>query len=206
MRLLRFRASTALLNDMKNHVALTTLALIALGLTACGGDAESDTAPPTTPPATESETEPTAASTTEPTSTMAAPETTEITEITETTGTTESPSSTAAPKSSTEVISTELEMLSVLGISLGAGSGEYDVLVDRLPDGFERFKVSTAGADGYCNARILATQTVPRGVVVTVYPECAGSTFGVAWVHVDGRRSDIAYRDCSAGITYETSC
>lgn len=193
---------------MKNHVALTTLALIALGLTACGGDAESDTAQSTTTPVTESAT----ASSTEPTSTTAAAETTETTgatettATTETTGTTESPSSTAVPKSSTEVISTELEMLSVLGISLGAGSGEYDILVDRLPDGFERFKVSTAGADGYCNSRILATRVVPRGVVVTVYPECAGSTFGVAWVHVDGRRSDIAYRDCSAGITYETSC
>lgn len=118
---------------------------------------------------------------------------------------------TSAPATSTtaasgEAISEDLELLELLRVSVGAGSGEYTLLVDQMPDGYERFKVSTSGADGYCNARILDVQTVSDGVAVTVLPDCGGATFGVAWVHVDGRRSGITYRDCSAGITMTTSC
>lgn len=130
--------------------------------------------------------------------------------------TTAAPSTTAAPTTtapatsttaaSGEAISEDLALLELLRVSVGAGSGEYTLLVDQMPEGYERFKVSTSGADGYCNARILDVQTVPDGVAVTVLPDCGGTTFGVAWVHVDGRRSGISYRDCSAGITMTTSC
>lgn len=130
--------------------------------------------------------------------------------------TTVAPSTTAAPTTtapatsttaaSGEAISEDLALLELLRVSVGAGSGEYTLLVDQMPEGYERFKVSTSGADGYCNARILDVQTVPDGVAVTVLPDCGGTTFGVAWVHVDGRRSGISYRDCSAGITMTTSC
>jgi hypothetical protein len=111
-----------------------------------------------------------------------------------------------------EAISTELELLSILAISAGAGSGEYDITLAGRPDGLERFKVSTAGTDGACNARVLDVQDTADGTVVSVLTSpdpddpCGGSTFGVAWVHADGRRSGITYRDCSAGITPTQRC
>ena len=162
---------------MKRHLPIL-LALVTFGGVACSG---SGSATETTVPET-----------------TAAPETTAVPETTAAASTT-----TAA---SGEVVSEDLEVLRLLRVSMGAGSGEYTLLVDQTPEGYERFKVSTSGADGYCNARILDVQTVPDGVAITVLPDCGGTTFGVAWVHVDGRRSDISYRDCSAGITMTTSC
>ena len=98
-----------------------------------------------------------------------------------------------------EVISTELEMLSIRPVRIGAGSGERVIVVEQRPEGFERFKVSTSGSDGYCNAAILDVRDVADTVEITVLPSpdpevaCGGPTIGVAWVHEDGRRSDITY-------------
>ena len=191
---------------MNTRIITTAIVALSVSLAACGGaesTAESEVSA-TASPAVTTEAESTADETTvtdtaAPAST-AAPATTPAT-----TDAPEAPATTSAP-SSDESVDDELELVSVLAVSLGAGSGEYDILVDRSPDGLERFKVSTSGADGYCNAQILDTQSTADGVVITVLPDCGGTTFGVAWVHVDGRRSDIAYRDCSAGITYETDC
>lgn len=197
---------------MNKRSAYTALAALTLGLAACGGtDSAADVvetsaaAPPAPTEETTAATDPAPSTTDAADSPAEQPTTTEAT-ATDSPESTEPVTSEPEAASPSEVISTDLEMLSVLSISLGAGSGEYNILLDRLPEGFERFKVSTAGADGYCNSRVLDTQDAPDGVVVTVYPECAGTTFGVAWVHVDGRRSDITYRDCSSGITFETSC
>ncbi|MGA1034546.1 MAG: hypothetical protein ACO3VI_04455 [Ilumatobacteraceae bacterium] len=191
------------------------LAVITFGTTACsGGDAVTETtavSETTIVPATAATTETIAVTqTTAATETIAAPETIAVTQTTATPETTAAPATTVAPETTVaggEVISDELELLTITSIGLGAGSGEYKILIAERPEQLERFKVSTAGSDGFCNARILSTQIVPDGVVVTVLPgDCGGGTFGVAWVHTDGRRSGITYRTCSTGITYETAC
>jgi hypothetical protein len=200
--------------NMKRSIPVL-LAVITFGTTACSGGgavtvttAVSET---TIVPATAATTETIAATqTTAVTETIAAPETIAVTQTTATPETTAAPTTTVAPETTVaggEVISDELELLTITSIGLGAGSGEYKILIAERPDQLERFKVSTAGSDGFCNARILSTQIVPDGVVVTVLPgDCGGGTFGVAWVHTDGRRSGITYRTCSTGITYETAC
>ena len=209
MKFLRDHRQTVISDRMNKRNICTTLLLVALGLGACGGTESAagviETSAVESPAATEEATPVTDAA---PQASVAAnapaeqPTTTEATP-TEPTEPTRTETETASPS---EAISAELEVLSVLRISLGAGSGEYDILIDRRPEGLNRFKVSTAGGDGYCNSQVLATQDTSDGVVITVLPDCGGTTFGVAWVHVDGRRSDIAYRDCSAGITYERTC
>lgn len=129
----------------------------------------------------------------------------------ETTTTTTMPETTTTATGG-EVISNELELLTIVAISAGAGSGEFDITLAGRPDGLERYKVSTAGSDGACNSQILGVRGTAEGTVVTVLvspdPDvpCGGATFGVAWVHADGRRSDITYRDCSAGITSTQPC
>ena len=188
--------------NMKRSIPVL-LAVITFGTTACsGGGAVTETtavSETTIVPATAATTETIAV-----TQTTATPETTVATETTAAPATTVAPETTVAGG---EVISDELELLTITSIGLGAGSGEYKILIAERPDQLERFKVSTAGSDGFCNARILSTQIVPDGVVVTVLPgDCGGGTFGVAWVHTDGRRSGITYRTCSTGITYETAC
>lgn len=192
-------------HKLTSAMAMALAALVGVGCSASTDDAavsESSAvvtaaAPSTTAAPTTAAPETTAAPTTAASETTAAP-------------TTAAPTTTAPAASTTlasgEAISEDLELLELLRVSLGAGSGEYTLLVDQMPEGYERFKVSTSGADGYCNARILDVQTVPDGVAITVLPDCGGTTFGVAWVHEDGRRSDITYRDCSAGITMSTSC
>lgn len=189
---------------MNTRTVTTAMIALSVSLAACGG--AGSTAEPevsvTASPAVTTEAVSTADETT--VADTAAPATT--TAPTTTPATTDALEATTTAPSSDESVNDELELVSVRRISLGAGSGEYDILVDQSPDGLERFKVSTSGVDGYCNAQILDTQSTADGVVITVLPDCGGTTFGVAWVHVDGRRSDIAYRDCSAGITYDTAC
>lgn len=182
--------------NMKRSIPVL-LAVITFGTTACsGGGAVTETTA-----VSETTIVPATAATTE---TIAVTQTTAVTETTAAPATTVAPETTVAGG---EVISDELELLTITSIGLGAGSGEYKILIAERPDQLERFKVSTAGSDGFCNARILSTQIVPDGVVVTVLPgDCGGGTFGVAWVHTDGRRSGITYRTCSTGITYETAC
>ena len=152
-------------------------------------DAPETTLPDVTEPATAEPTT-TEAPTTEPTTTesaMAAEETND-------------PDTTDASTVATgEVISAELEMLSIRSVRIGAGSGERVIVVEQRPEGLERFKVSTSGSDGYCNAAILDVRDVADTVEITVLPSpdpevaCGGPTIGVAWVHEDGRRSDITY-------------
>ena len=206
--------------NMKRSIPVL-LAVITFGTTACSGGGavtESTAVSETTiVPATAATTDTIAVTQTTAatetnvaTETIAATQTTTTPETTVATETTAAPATTVAPETTVaggEVISDELELLTITSIGLGAGSGEYKILIAERPEQLERFKVSTAGSDGFCNARILSTQIVPDGVVVTVLPgDCGGGTFGVAWVHTDGRRSGITYRTCSTGITYETAC
>ncbi|MEY2975537.1 MAG: hypothetical protein RIR49_1957 [Actinomycetota bacterium] len=199
-------------------IAALTATLIAAS--ACGGGASEVTTDATDAPVATTEArdagEPVATpAPTDPaptTSTAAAPtSSTEgaVAATAQTTTTAETSTTAVAPG---EQIATELELLGITSIGLGGGSGEYSITVAERPDGLERFKVSTAGSDGACNARILDVQDTAAGTVVTVLTSpdpdapCGGSVFGIAWVHVDGRRSGITYRDCSAGITFERSC
>jgi len=193
------------------------LAALALGSTACGSnddaatdttdttaaavaddtaeDAEVSTAVPetTTPAAAEPVTaEPTTAE--PPTTESMTTESVTVTEDTTVPETTD-----ASAMATGEVISTELEMLSIRSVRIGAGSGERVIVVEQRPEGLERFKVSTSGSDGYCNAAILDVRDVADTVEITVLPSpdpevaCGGPTIGLAWVHEDGRRSDITF-------------
>ena len=188
---------------MPTNTSIGARSLFVLTLAACGGADSSDAVGDTTElPVV--------------TSTLAA------TPVTTTTPPTTAPTTTTAPPTTAsvtttvaarrEAIATELELLSIVSIGVGAGSGEVDIVIAERPEGLERFKVSTAGSDGACNARILDVRYTAGGAVVTVDPSpdpdqpCGGSTFGVAWVHVDGRRSGITYRTCSAGITLTQDC
>ncbi|MGA0969747.1 MAG: hypothetical protein ACO3U0_00510 [Ilumatobacteraceae bacterium] len=198
------------------------LAALALGSTACGSnddaatdttdttaaavaddtaeDAEVSTAVPetTTPAAAEPVTaEPTTAEPPTTESMTTEPTTTESVTVTE--DTTVPETTDASAMATGEVISTELEMLSIRSVRIGAGSGERVIVVEQRPEGLERFKVSTSGSDGYCNAAILDVRDVADTVEITVLPSpdpevaCGGPTIGLAWVHEDGRRSDITY-------------
>ena len=134
-----------------------------------------------------------------PTTESMATEPTTTDSVTVTEDTTVPETTDASAVATGEVISTELEMLSIRSVRIGAGSGERVIVVEQRPEGFERFKVSTSGSDGYCNAAILDVRDVADTVEITVLPSpdpevaCGGPTIGVAWVHEDGRRSDITY-------------
>ena len=117
---------------------------------------------------------------------------------------------TTAPSTSTsevtgESMDDELALIEILGVKVGAGSGEYEVVVAGRPVGFERFKVSLSGADGYCTPEQFDNQGVDNAdgsVRIYWYSDtCAGRTVGVAWVHVDGRRSGISYHTCEGGVS-----
>lgn len=198
------------------------LAALVLGSTACGSndDAGTDTAETTTAVVADDTDDDAEVSTTAPATTL--PGMSEPAEVEPTT--TESPTTepmttepmttepvmvveeTTVPNTTDastvgtgEVMSTELEMLSIRSVRIGAGSGERVIVIDQRPEGFERFKVSTSGSDGYCNAAILDVRDVADTVEITVLPSpdpevaCGGPTIGVAWVHEDGRRSNITY-------------
>lgn len=68
----------------------------------------------------------------------------------EATSTTVPPSTTTITTSEppAEEIIDELELIEILGTKVGAGSGEYEVVVSGRPEGFERFKLSLSSADG----------------------------------------------------------
>ncbi|MDA2960494.1 MAG: hypothetical protein O3A28_11050 [Actinomycetota bacterium] len=184
-------------DDAATDTTDTTTAIVANDT---AGDAEASmAAPETTLPAVA---EPAAAEpvTTEPPTTESMttePTTTDSVTVTEDTTVPETTDASAVATG--EVISTELEMLSIRSVRIGAGSGERVIVVEQRPEGFERFKVSTSGSDGYCNAAILDVRDVADTVEITVLPSpdpevaCGGPTIGVAWVHEDGRRSDITY-------------
>ena len=115
------------------------------------------------------------------------------------------PTTSTTAAASGEEMADELELIEILGIKAGAGSGEYEVVVSGRPEGFERFKLSLSGADGYCTPEQFNNQgsDVGDGTVSIFWfsDTCGGSTVGVAWVHTDGRRSGIAYHTCEGGVS-----
>lgn len=70
----------------------------------------------------------------------------------------EAPSTTIPPTTTTtelpaeEEIVEELELIEILGLGIGGGSGERVLYLGPIPDGLQRIKVSVSGPDGYCNA------------------------------------------------------
>lgn len=122
-------------------------------------------------------------------------------EVVETTA----PPSTSTTEASGEEMADELELIEILGIRVGAGSGEYSVVVNGRPEGFERFKLSLSGSDGYCTPEQFnnqGSQNADGTYSIDWFSDtCGGRTVGVAWVHEDGRRSDISYHTCEGGVS-----
>jgi hypothetical protein len=121
---------------------------------------------------------------------------------------TDAPTTTDAPGTLAE-----LAPLTISGVSVGAGSGEFSIGIDRLPSDLDHISVSTNDGDISCNHPVLDIQEAPEGAVVTIFTWDCGSpalaqpaTFGISWTHFDGRRSPIAYRSCPAGITFVDPC
>jgi hypothetical protein len=122
-------------------------------------------------------------------------------EVVETTA----PPTTSTTEASGEEMADELELIEILGIAVGAGSGEYKVVVGNRPEGFERFKLSLSGADGYCTPEQFNNQGSDNGngtySIDWFSDTCGGSTVGIAWVHEDGRRSGISFHTCEGGVS-----
>ena len=118
----------------------------------------------------------------------------------------EAPSTTIPPTTTTteppaeEDIVEELELIEILGVRVGAGSGEYVVVVGNRPEGLERFKLSLSSADGYCTPEQFNNQGYDNGdgsySIDWFSDTCGDRTIGVSWVHEDGRRSGISYHTC----------
>jgi len=146
----------------------------------------------------ESETETTVAETAEEDADASSGESEEVVETTV-------PPTTSTTEASGEEMADELELIEILGISVGAGSGEYVVVVGNRPEGLERFKLSISGADGYCTPEQFNNQGSDNGngtySIDWFSDTCGGSTVGVAWVHEDGRRSGISYHTCEGGVS-----
>ena len=122
-------------------------------------------------------------------------------EVVETTA----PPTTTTTDSSGEEMADELELIEILGIRVGGGSGEYAVVVRGRPAGFKRFKLSLSGSDGYCTPEQFNNQGYDNGdgtySIDWFSDTCGGRTVGVPWVHEDGRRSGISYHTCEGGVS-----
>lgn len=155
----------------------------------------------------ESETETTVAETAEDDADSSSAESEE--EVVETTV----PPTTSTTEASGEEMADELELIQILGLGVGGGSGERVLHLGPLPGGLERIKVSVSGPDGYCNAYDFDWGGDETGGAITWLDspalDCQYSTdtIGVAWVHEDGRRSGIAYhRFCSVSLQPSELC
>lgn len=155
----------------------------------------------------ESETETTVAETAEDDADSSSAESEE--EVVETTV----PPTTSTTEASGEEMADELELIQILGLGVGGGSGERVLHLGPLPEGLERIKVSVSGPDGYCNAYDFDWGGDETGGAITWLDspalDCQYSTdtIGVAWVHEDGRRSGIAYhRFCSVSLQPSELC
>ena len=131
----------------------------------------------------------------------------------------EAPSTTIAPTTTTtelpaeEEIVEELELIEILGLGIGGGSGERVLYLGPIPDGLQRIKVSVSGPDGYCNASDFDWGGDETGGSITWLDspaldcEYSTDTIGVAWVHQDGRRSGISYHPfCSVSLQPSELC
>lgn len=130
-------------------------------------------------------------------------------EVVETTA----PPTTSTTEATGEEMADELELIEILGLGVGGGSGERVLHLGPLPEGLERIKVSVSGPDGYCNAYDYDWGGDETGGAITWLDspalDCQYSTdtIGVAWVHEDGRRSGIAYhRFCSVSLQPSELC
>ena len=131
----------------------------------------------------------------------------------------EAPSTTIPPTTTTteppaeEEIVEELELIEILGLGIGGGSGERVLYLGPIPDGLQRIKVSVSGPDGYCNASDYDWGGDETGGAITWLDspsldcEYSTDTIGVAWVHQDGRRSGISYHPlCSVSLEPSELC
>ena len=131
----------------------------------------------------------------------------------------EAPSTTVPPTTTTteppakEEIVEELELIEILGLGIGGGSGERVLYLGPIPDGLQRIKVSVSGPDGYCNASDYDWGGDETGGAITWLDspaldcEYSTDTVGVAWVHQDGRRSGIFYHPlCSVSLQPSELC
>lgn len=131
----------------------------------------------------------------------------------------EAPSTTIPPTTTTteppaeEEIVEELELIEILGLGIGGGSGERVLYLGPIPDGLQRIKVSVSGPDGYCNASDFDWGGDETGGSITWLDspaldcEYSTDTIGVAWVHQDGRRSGISYHPfCSVSLQPSELC
>ncbi|MEK9883882.1 MAG: hypothetical protein VW442_04360 [Acidimicrobiaceae bacterium] len=131
----------------------------------------------------------------------------------------EAPSTTIPPTTTTtelpaeEEIVEELELIEILGLGIGGGSGERVLYLGPIPDGLQRIKVSVSGPDGYCNASDFDWGGDETGGSITWLDspaldcEYSTDTVGVAWVHQDGRRSGISYHPlCSVSLQPSELC
>ncbi|MGA0387962.1 MAG: hypothetical protein ACO3NP_04185 [Ilumatobacteraceae bacterium] len=131
----------------------------------------------------------------------------------------EAPSTTIPPTTTTteppaeEEIVEELELIEILGLGIGGGSGERVLYLGPIPDGLQRIKVSVSGPDGYCNASDYDWGGDETGGAITWLDspaldcEYSTDTIGVAWVHQDGRRSGISYHPfCSVSLQPSELC
>jgi len=131
----------------------------------------------------------------------------------------EAPSTTVPPTTATteppaeEEIVEELELIEILGLGIGGGSGERVLYLGPIPDGLQRIKVSVSGPDGYCNASDFDWGGDETGGSIAWFDspalDCEYSidTIGVAWVHQDGRRSGISYHPlCSVSLQPSELC
>ena len=131
----------------------------------------------------------------------------------------EAPSTTIPPTTTTteppaeEEIVEELELIEILGLGIGGGSGERVLYLGPIPDGLQRIKVSVSGPDGYCNASDFDWGGDDTGGSITWLDspaldcEYLTDTVGVAWVHQDGRRSGISYHPlCSVSLQPSELC
>ena len=131
----------------------------------------------------------------------------------------EAPSTTIPPTTTTtelpaeEEIVEELELIEILGLGIGGGSGERVLYLGPIPDGLQRIKVSVSGPDGYCNASDFDWGGDDTGGSITWLDspaldcEYSTDTVGVAWVHQDGRRSGISYHSlCSVSLQPSELC
>ena len=143
----------------------------------------------------------------------------------------EAPSTTIPPTTTTtqpaaeEDIVEELELLEILGLGTAqqASLGDKQLYFESYPDGLDRLKISVANAEGYCSVRdyqiTYGLSSAPSDdlfsqgfsvVFSETVPDCELENYesiGVAWVHVDGRRSGISFHPfCAVSDSYYELC
>jgi len=158
-------------------------------------------------------------------STIGESESPEDGEVEATSTTTPPPTTTSTTEPPAEEIAEELELLEIIGLGTAQQTsfGDRQLYFESYPDGLDRLKISVANADGYCSVRdyqiTYGLSSAPSDdlfsqgfsvVFPEIVPDCElenYGTIGVAWVHVDGRRSGISFHPfCAVSDLYYELC